>query len=69
MARYKRDGVHIDDNFDISRCADGFAAVDVVLTAVITCDGLTRYDKLSVVVAGCVPMSVDGGVGIHGLKD
>ena len=30
---------------------------------------LPRYVKLSVVVTGCVPMSVDGGVGIHGLKD
>ena len=29
---------------------------------------LPRYVKLSVVVTGCVPMSVDG-VGIHGLKD
>ena len=30
---------------------------------------LPRYVKLSVVVIGCVPMSVDGGVGIQGLKD
>ena len=31
---------------------------------------LPGYVKLSVVVVtGCVPMSVDGGVGIHGLKD
>ena len=30
---------------------------------------LPRYVKLSVVVIGCVPMSVDGGVGIRGLKD
>ena len=30
---------------------------------------LPRYVKLSVVVTGCVPMSVDGGVGIPGLKD
>ena len=30
---------------------------------------LPRYVKLSVVVTGCVPISVDGGVGIHGLKD
>ena len=28
-----------------------------------------RYVKLSVVVTGCVPMSVDGGTGIHGLND
>ena len=28
-----------------------------------------RYVKLSVIVTGCVPMSVDGGVGIHGLND
>ena len=30
---------------------------------------LPMYVKLSVVVTGCVPMSVDGEVGIHGLKD
>ena len=30
---------------------------------------LPSYVRLSVVVTGCVPMSVDGGVGIHGLKD
>ena len=30
---------------------------------------LPRYVKLSVVVTACVPMSVDGGVGIHGWKD
>ena len=30
---------------------------------------LPRYVKMSVVVTGCVPMSVDGGVDIHGLKD
>ena len=30
---------------------------------------LPMYVKLSVVVAGCVSMSVDGEVGIHGLKD
>ena len=30
---------------------------------------LPRYVKLSVVVTCCVPMSVGGGVGIHGLKD
>ena len=29
----------------------------------------SRYVKLSVVVTVCFPMSVDGGVGIHGLKD
>ena len=29
---------------------------------------LPRYVKVSVVVT-CVPMSVDGGVGVHGLKD
>ena len=30
---------------------------------------LARYVKLSVVVTGCAPMSVDGGVGIRGQKD
>ena len=30
---------------------------------------LPRYVKLSVVVTGCVPMRVDGGVSIQGLKD
>ena len=32
-------------------------------------EGIEAFVKLSVVVTGCVPMSVDGGVGIHGLKD
>ena len=43
-------------------------AVDVVKIAVITGGGAAKV-KLSVVVTGCVPMSVDGEVGIHGLKD
>ena len=30
---------------------------------------LQRYVKLSVVATGCIPMSVHGGVGIHGLND
>ena len=30
---------------------------------------LPRYVKLSVVVTGCVPMSVDGGMTVNGLKD
>ena len=38
------------------------AAVDVIITTVITGDGAA---KLSVVVTGCVPMTVDGVVGIH----
>ena len=40
-------------------------AVDVVKTAVITGDGAAKVCE----VVGCVPMSVDGGVGIHGLRD
>ena len=55
-------------------CGDGYAAVDVIITAVVTGDRAGKIDvyvKLSVVVTGCVLMSVDGGVGmpIHGLKD
>ena len=58
MARDRRDEVHIDDNFDM---VDGAMAMRRLY--------LPRYMKLSVVVTGCVPMSVDGVLGIHGLKD
>ena len=47
-------------------------AADVVKTVVIAGDGAAKVDpyvKLSVVVKGCVRMSVDGGVCIHGRKD
>ena len=54
----------------VDRCGDGNAAVDVVETAVITGDGAANVcEVVAVVVTGCVPMSVDGGVGIQGLKD
>ena len=42
------------------------AAADVIITTVITGVGAA---KLSVVVTGCVPMTVDGGVGMLGLRD
>ena len=43
--------------------------VDVVITAVITGDGAAKVCEVAVVVTGCVPMSVDDGVGIHVLND
>ena len=67
MARNKRDDVHIDDNFDMVDVA--MSTMYVFKTALLQAMVLPRYVKLSVVVTGCVPMSVDGGVGIHGLKD
>ena len=67
MARNKRDDVHIDDNFDMVDVA--MSTMYVFKTALLQAMVLPRYLKLSVVVTGCVPMSVDGGVGIHGLKD
>ena len=48
---------------------DGYAAVDVVKTAVITGDGAAKVCEVVDRVTGCVPKSVDGGVGIHGLDD
>ena len=48
---------------DISRFATGEIGLQSRLLV------LSRYVKLSVIVTGCVPMSVDGGEGIHGLKD
>ena len=56
--------VHIDDNFDMVDVA--MAALKLLLLLTIV---LPMCVKLSVVVTCCVPISVDGGVGIHGLMD
>ena len=42
-----------------------YRTVGQVITAMV----VAGYVKLSVVVTGCFPMSVDGGVGINGLND
>ena len=59
--------VHIDDSFDMVDVAMQRLTLLKLLLLLATL--LPRYVKLSVVVTGCVPMSVDGGVGIYGLKD
>ena len=69
MARDKRDEVHIDDSFDmvdVSMAMRRLTSLELLLLLSMV---LPRYVKLSVVVTGCVPMSVGGGVGIHGLND
>ena len=65
-----RDEVHNDDSFDMvdvamARPMRRLMSLKLLLYLAMV---LLRYVKLSVVVTGCVPMSVDGGVGIHGLK-
>ena len=65
MARDRRDEVHIDDSFDMADVAMAMRRLTSLKLLLL----LPRYVKLSVVVTGCVPMSVDGGVGIPGLKD
>ena len=65
MARDMRDEVHIDDSFDMADVEMAMRRLTSLKLLLL----LPRYVKLSVVVTGCVPMSVDGGVGIPGLKD
>ena len=53
-------------------CGNDYAGVDVVITAVVVGDCVAKvceYVDRCVVVSGCVPMSVDAGVGIHRLND
>ena len=64
-----RDEVHIDDNFAIVDEAMGMRRLKSLKHLLLQAMVLSSYVRLSVVVTGCVPMSVDGGVGIHGLKD
>ena len=72
MARDKRDEVHIDDNFDM---VDVAMAMRRLTSLICNCCCYCRWcfqgkrSKLYVILTGCGPMSVDGGVGIHGLKD
>ena len=69
MARDKRDEVHIYDNFgmvDVAMVMRRLTSLKLLLLLAMV---LPRYVKLSVVVTDCVPMSIDGGVGIHWLKD
>ena len=68
-ARDMRDEVHIDDNFAIVDVAMAMRPLTSLKLLLLLAMVLPRYVKLSVVVTGCVPMSVDDGVGIHGLKD
>ena len=68
-ARERRDEVHNDDSFDMVDVAMAMLRLTSLKLLLLLAMVLPRYVKLSVVVTGCVPMSVDGGVGIHGLKD
>ena len=68
-ARERRDEVHNDDSFDMVDVAMAMRRLTSLKLLLLLAMVLPRYVKLSVVVTGCVPMSVDGGVGIHGLKD
>ena len=69
MSRDRRDEVHIDDSFDMVDVVIAMRRLTSSKLLLLVAIVLPRYAKLSVVVTGCVPMSVDGGVGIHGLKD
>ena len=69
MARERRDEVHNDDRFDMVDVAMAMRRLTSFKLLLLLAMVLPRYVKLLVVVTGCVPMSVDGGVGIHGLKD
>ena len=64
MARDKRDEVHIDDNFDMVDLAMDMRRLTSLKLLLLLAMALPRNVTLSVVVTGCVPMSVDGGVGI-----
>ena len=68
-ARERRNKVHKDDSFDMVDVAMAMRRLTSLKLLLLLAVVLPRYVKLSVVVTGCVPMSVDGGVGIHGLKD
>ena len=68
-ARERRDQVHNDDSFDMVDAAMAMRRLTSLKLMLLLAMVLPRYVKLSVIVTGYVPMSVDGGVGIHGLKD
>ena len=65
----RRDEVHNDDRFDMVDVAMAMRQLTSLKLLLLMAMVLPRYVKLSVVVTGCVPINVDGGVGIHGLKD
>ena len=69
MAWDRRYAVHIDDNFDMVDVAMAMRRLTSLTLLLLLTVVLPMYVKLSVVVTGCVPMSVDGGVGINGLRD
>ena len=68
-ARDRRDEFHIDDSFDMVDVAMAMRRLTSLKLLLLLAMVLPRYVKLSVVVTGCAPMSVDGGVGIQRLKD
>ena len=69
MARDMRYEVYVDDYFDMVDVAMAMRRLTSLKLLLLLAVVLPRYVKLPVVVTGCVPMSVDGGVVIHGLRD
>ena len=65
----RRDEFHIGDSFDMVDVAMAMRRLTLLKPLLLLAMVQPRYVKLSVVWTGCVPMSVDGGVGIQGLKD
>ena len=59
----------IDDSFDMVAVAMAMRRLTSLKLLLLLAIVLAMYVKLSVVVTGCVPMSVDGGVDIQGLKE
>ena len=64
----RRDQVNKDDSFDMVDVAMAMQRLTSLKLLLLLAMVLPRYVKLSVVVTGCVPRSVDDGMGIHGLK-
>ena len=59
----------MSDSFDMLDVAMAIRRLTSLKLLLLLAMVLPRYVKLSVVVTGCAPMSVDGGVGFQGLND
>ena len=66
---YRGDEVRIDDNFGMVDVAMAMGRLTLLKLLLLLAMVLPRFVKLSVVVTGCVPSGVDGGVGINELND
>ena len=69
MSRNKRNEVHIYDNFDMVDVVKAMHRLTSLHLLLLLAMVLPRCVKLADVATDYVPMSVDGGVGNHGLKD